>query len=469
MWFVRRTPTARAVKRWLAWLIAFALASGTSSASFEFAKPRWDSTTQFLKLARDKLGQNRVVLGAQLDWSLLTPEDSVLVMYPQQRLQFTQVNAFLAGGGRVAVLDDFGKGDHVLSRFHIHRHSAPSSPLESLHNNPHLQLARPADDLAGRGSALRHPMTAGIDHVVTNHPAALGTGQDVELTPILTLTDTHGKESLFAVVGVIGDALACGLDDGRPRNERARCGRLFAMADPSVFIDLMMQFDGNRKLAAGLINYLMENDAWGDRRGNLYILANDFTQTGDYGGSGDLERQLDTALDTLAAWLSDAQSEGLPTRLAWLIAVIASLAVAVSVYRSSGSVYDRPTPRYAATPPLLSQGGLIGRAAVLSAESTNGMLVVLELKTAIEEFLRERLSLSNRSSPAEILQAIEKRALLEPARLRRLTEVFRHMGDAERALLGSESARFSAESIKDMRTELAFTQEKVERLSRRTT
>src|SRR5690606_13813417 len=105
----------------------------------------WDSTTKLLELARKQLGARRVVLSPELDWSRLEATDAVLVLHPEARLQFSELSAFLAGGGRVALIDDFGKADQALARFHIRRHSAPIEPLESWQSNAALQYARPAE------------------------------------------------------------------------------------------------------------------------------------------------------------------------------------------------------------------------------------------------------------------------------------------------------------------------------------
>lgn len=467
---------SRVLPRWLhaplrCWAIVLVILStgAATHAAFEFKEPRWDSSTRLLELARKKLGPGRVVLGAKLDWSLLTPADAVVVLHPDARLQFSQVSAFLSAGGRLALIDDFGKGDQLLSRFHIHRTSPPTRPLESLLDNQHLQLARPAETAGKSGVALRHPMVDDVEYVVTNHPAALATSEQVELTPVLHLADEHGQRQLLAVIGVIGDAAACGLDDGRPRNPKARCGRLFAMSDPSVFIDLMMQFEGNRNLARGMLEYLLEDDAWGRRQGNLYIVANDFSQSGDFGGAGEFERQLDSALDSVAAWLNDTQREGLPDRFAWLLAVVACTCIALVLWKTSSKVYERPTPRYARLPPLVSQGGLLGRAAVLSAEGTHRNLVVLELKAAIEDYLRQRFGLSSLASSGQLLEALDQRGDLDQPAMASLRDAFRQMTQAETAMLGSENARFSRESVKELHAALRRIVERIESHSRSTT
>ncbi len=448
--------------------LCIALFVAPTWASFEFDKPRWDSTTRLLELARKQLGEQRVVLSPQLDWGRLQPADAVLILHPDARLQFSELSAFLAGGGRVALLDDFGKGDQALTRFHIHRSSAPTKPLESWLDKPALQYARPAESFNRQGTPLRHPMVEGIEFVVTNHPSALHTDPNVELTPVLTLSSESGNQALFAVIGVIGDAVACGLDDGRPRHPRARCGRLFAMADPSVFIDLMMQFEGNQRLASGLLKYLLEDDAWGKRDGKLYIVANDFSQTGAFGDDDSLQRQLDDALDTLSGWLGDARTEGLPPRVVWLLVLAASIAVVGAVWRISGKVYERPSPRYAASPARVAQGGVAGRAAVLAAPSTSRALVVLELKNGIEEFLKWRLRLPRRTAAHEILATVEQRGLLDVVSSRKLGSLFQQMLAVERSMVTAHPARVSTETIEQMRAQIAQTTELVDSQLRRT-
>lgn len=410
-------------------------------AAFEFSKPSWDSSTKLLELARSKLGTQRVVLGANLDWARLRPADGVLILHPDTRLQFAEVSAFLSQGGRLAVLDDFGKSEPLLNRFRIQRVSAPADPLETLQGNPHLQLARPAVSYGASASGLTHPMVEGVDHVVTNHPSALSTDPDVELTPILNLADRKGEQHLLAVIGVIGDVAACGLDDNPRTKVRTQCGRLFAMGDPSVFIDLMMSFEGNRQLASGLIDYLLQDDGWGARQGKLYILTNDFGQSGHFGGDESLKEKLLAGLDAAADLLASTRENGLPERAAWGLALALCCLLGYAALRISGNVYQRPRPRYASGLSLVAQGGVIGKAAVLSRPTTSDALVVLELKSAFEGWLRERLGLGPEAPPQRLLAELKERQLLDAANFLRLERTLLQMQQVETALLSPQLLR----------------------------
>jgi hypothetical protein len=76
----------------------------------------------------------------------------------------------------------------------------------------------------------------------------------------------------------------------------------------------------------------------------------------------------------------------------------------------------RAAPRYSAPEPLVAQGGLAGRIAVLSAPSTDAALGLSELRTAALELLGERLNIGRGPSAKLVLAEIQRRQLLsEPA------------------------------------------------------
>jgi len=434
-------------------LIAIGLQTVPLAASFEFTDAKWDSASEFLRLARSELGRDRVVLGASIEWDRLSSADALMVLHPEKTIDATEASSFVSAGGRLAVIDDFGKGDQLLSRFHIRRGMAPKPPKESYRDNPHLMLARPVVTETESGKQLKHPMLSDVDDVVTNHPTAYEIDASVELTPLLTLEGASGDKQLFAAIGVIGDGRACGLESGIPTDPAARCGRLFAMADASVFIDLMMRFDGNRALAKGLVHYLLEDDSWGKREGKLYVVSNAFTQGGHFGGQSDFARELDRVVDNLETLLDETRDEGLPDEWVWIFAILAVGGTSAFAWTSSGRLYQRPTPRYARPQPLSAQPGAAGRAAVLSAPTTHASLVLLELKAAAEEYLRATLAMPEASSKA-LLQALHDRGALDPSKLERLISSFAKMEQAEKAMLGSENLRIRPESIKKVHREL---------------
>lgn len=424
------------------------------ATSFEFRRPQWDGLTELLDQAREILGRDRVVLDAQLDWEQLKPEDALLIVHPTRPVRFAEASAFMSAGGRVALLDDFGAGDELLRRFHIRRVSAPNTSVGDHLGNPNLKIARPYVSQGPEGSRLTHPIVEQIDHVVTNHPTALAPEENIELTAVLRFPTREAEADLFAVIGVIGDAQACGLSGDGPPRPGARCGRLFAMSDPSVFIDLMMHFDGNRQLAQGLIRYLTEDDTWGRRAGKLYVLSNDFHQTGHFGGNSDFRRSFESSLHELRAWARDIEREGLPNRITLALAAMTAAACALWAWRSSGRLYRRRTPHYARGIPLVAQGGTAGRAAVLMAPTTQRELVVVELLTAAQDYLRSRLQLPPHASSQDIVQRARETGALDPMALQRLKGVMNRLTEYERALVRSESTTLSASTLQKLLNEL---------------
>jgi hypothetical protein len=261
----------------------------------------------------------------------------------------------------------------------------------------------------------------------------------------------------LALIGVIGDTKRCGLvGDGEGGAERpiagatsapGRCGRLFAMGDPSALINLMMRYPGNRVFAARLVEYLVGDDSWGARGGNLYVVVNDFTERGSFGKAGGLSGAIEDRLEALERLIAETRRDGLPAPLAVLLSALAAAGAALWAVVSATRRYRRPAPRYARGTPLVAQGGLAGRAAVLSAETTHRALAVLELKTALEEAVRQRLDLPATASAKELLTEIVRQDALSQRSSDILRGLLGEMAQAENAVARSERIRVPAATI----------------------
>jgi hypothetical protein len=415
--------------------VAALVVSDAFAESFSVTKARWDSFSAFLSLARETIGPARVEVEATVNWTSLRAEDTLLVVHPEADLSFSETSAFLAAGGRIALLDDFGRGDDLLRRFQIQRVNPPP-PLEALDGNPVLAIARPQISHASDGEDLTHPIAEGVDSVVTNHPQGLRELPGVELTRVLSYPTSTGDSVALAVVGVIGDSKACGLalPEGSRGAGTERCGRLFAMADPSVFIDLMLTFPGNRKLASGLLTYLMERDVPSQRPGRLFIVANRFEQTGHFGGDRNLAKDFVQGLEKVHAAFRDLQTQGMPTRGAVALSILCAGVAALWAWRTGGRLYRRPIPRYAQAPTLLTQGGLAGRSAVLAASTTTEALRVLELKAALETHFKAYLPVDSTSSFAQQIEKLRTGGHLSAKHATTLSSLNSHFLKASESL-----------------------------------
>jgi hypothetical protein len=408
-------------------LIFLTVAVAAAAKSFEIADTGWEGTSEFYALAQQDLGKARVEVLATVDYEHLTKDDALLILHPEVELDYNELSAFLRAGGRMAVLDDRGEADHFLARFQIRRVEAPRNPAQSLRDNPNLAIAVPAVEQVAGQEQNRHPVVAGVDRVVTNHPTAL---VHPNLTQVLKIPALGEPDATLAVTGII-----------------AKSGRLFAMGDPSVVINEMLRYPGNRAFASGLVKYLVENDAGISRGGKLYVVANDFSQKGHFGGSRGAFGELSSLSDALASFAVDVAKNGLPGTLSLAFAILACGGVLVWAVRFSSRRYRRSVPRYAVSPPLVAQGGLAGRAAVLAAPNTDPVLLMLELRAALSDALCQRLGLVRLSSPEQILVELSRNRLFGAERMKELADLFREFALAQASLLSRKRLKMAASRL----------------------
>lgn len=291
---VRRRATScslRAARVALVALIALLAPARTASAAFDVNDTSWEGCSEFLEIARAELGVARVHPVAVLDWSQIGPEDGILVLHPMQSLDADETTSFMKAGGRLAIVDDFGRGDDTLRRFQIERIPTPTRPLAALRNRPALAIAEPVADTVGGHSIGRHPVVSHVDRLVTNHATGL---RHPNLSPVLRIRALSEPDVIVAVAGQVGK------------------GRLFAMGDPSALMNMMLRYPGNRAFASGLTRYLVDEDGAQPHRGRLYIVANRFDEESSFGGETSLRKDFDAQLKALATAVEDARRDGLP-------------------------------------------------------------------------------------------------------------------------------------------------------------
>ncbi|MCK6593528.1 MAG: DUF4350 domain-containing protein, partial [Polyangiaceae bacterium] len=352
----------------LAALIALAPSTALAGA-FDVNDTTWEGCSELLEVARTELGPARVHTVAVLDWSEVAPEDGVIALHPLQPMDAEETTAFMKAGGRLAIIDDYGRGEETLDRFKIHRIPAPTRPVEALRNRPALAIAEPVIDVV-----------AGPN-----------------LSPVLRIRAIGEPDVIIAVAGQVGK------------------GRLFAMSDPSALINQMLRYPGNRAFIAGLARYLVDDDGQKRRRGRLFIVANRFEEQGSFGGETTLGKEVSAELKAIASALEEARQTGLPGWVLILFAAVLSLGLAFWVGRASAKPYKSPTPRYARPTPLVAQGGAAGRLAVLAAPSSPRSLAMLELKSALVEALVARFNLTSEPSPDHLLRIVRRESALDEA------------------------------------------------------
>lgn len=411
----------------LAVLAALMGAHDARAAAFEVSDTGWEGGAELLDIARGELGAARVRVVSVLDWSDVQPEDGVLVIHPLQAMDPDDTAGFMKAGGRLAILDDYGEGEQTLGRFHIYRVPPPSRPVAALRNRAELAIAEPVIDVVAGHLTGPHPVVAHVQQLVTNHPTGL---RHPALSPVLRIRAIGEPDVIVAVAGQVGK------------------GRLFAMSDPSAIINQMLRYPGNRAFVAGLAHYLVDDDGNTRRQGRLFIVANRFTEEGTFGGQGTVLKDLASQSNVIAAAVREALRDGFPPLAHLLLAAGAALGLAYWVSRAAARPYQSPVPRYARATPLVAQGGVAGRFAVLAAPSSPRSLTLLELKSALYEALRVRLGLGVEPTPDALAKMARQAGSLDESAYSALKEILAMMQQVETAVLAGRPARVSAADLR---------------------
>jgi len=409
------------------------LARGVYAGPFEVRDTGWEGCSELFDIARAELGEGHVMVLSELDWRLVRSEDALLILHPTRAVSSDRLSKFLRSGGRVAIIDDFGAGSRILERFAIERVPIPSRPLNTLRHNPDLAVAEPVrEPVEGRTGEQVHPTVENVERLVTNHPTGL---RHPKMGPVLKIRGIDEPDVMLALAG---------------RLDEYPLGKLFAMGDPSALINQMLRYPGNRAFATGLIHYLAPDSGGEARgtstRGRLLVLANDFTETGvSEGGLGDLTSEIEGRFETAARELRRLFQGGLSGLVGVVAAALVALGVGLWTTSVASRTYQRKVPSFARPVSTLAHGGAAGRAAVLAASTTPHALVVLELKSALEEGSAHELGFLSNLPPPQLLAEIAKKGVLDERRQRTLKSVLLELANIE-TLVAAGQAQFVRKS-----------------------
>jgi hypothetical protein len=368
------------------------------AAPFDLAGSDWEGCAELVRLARAELGSARVVATSQIDFHELKPDDGLLLLYPEKSLDVDELSKFMRAGGRVVMLDDFGRGDSLLRHFGMERVASPRRPAEFLRRNPQLALAEPAS---------AHPVVSEVTRVVTNHPTGLA---HPDLSPVLKIRGNGEPDVVVAVAGAVGQ------------------GRLLAVGDPSMVMNSMLRYGGNKAFARGLVRYTVDHDSWGKRGGRLFIASGGFEQKGSF---GEESSSFSEWMRALREALEVVRHEGVPSAIAYALACALGLALVVWVASRAGRLHKPVTPRFVRKTPTVAQGGVAGHAAVIAAPQTSRVLAVLELKSALEEQLTAILGLPKVPGHTELMNQVGERGLLDAEGVVALRRLLLRMSSVE--------------------------------------
>jgi hypothetical protein len=302
----------------------------------------------------------------RLDVGTLSPIDAVMIVYPRNDLPLSGIAAFLRDGGRLALLDDFGRGDELLGVYQIGRVQARLPAAAHVRQNENLPIA-PA--------TARHTLTEGVTALVANHPTTLSHD---ELDALFAF---DGVGHALVLAGAVGD------------------GRLVAIGDPSIAINNMLEFRDNRRFVENLFRYLEAGAG-----GTVHVVAADAIMVGRYGEPG-----ADRPFHDLSRWLTDvAHAEAPP--LAVLVGAIALSAILLVVAATSlprRSPYDGS--HMFARPP--ASGGFVGRVGYFSRNRHDLFSPTMAYKFELEGELVRLLDLRGGTVLGDVVRALSLRGL----------------------------------------------------------
>lgn len=206
---------------------------------FHIGHKGWNGLSDFATLAGD-LGCP-VEVRRTLDYGALDGQDVLVFLHPETAPDENNLVSFLAAGGRVIFADDYGLGQSALGRLGITRRTGNLPPgTRRYRDGQELPIAVPA-----RGTALGRAAA----ELVGNHSAFFNSA--------LPATFAFAPGAALVIEATV------------------QRGRLVAIADPSIFINNMLQLPGNRDFAARLVL-----DMCRQQRDHLVILYGTFLQRG---------------------------------------------------------------------------------------------------------------------------------------------------------------------------------------------
>jgi hypothetical protein len=289
------------------------------SQDYDALSEQWNGLNTLTALAKG-LGLT-VEPVVEIDWEDLGADDILFVLYPRERVEPGHLAAFVRNGGHVLLADDFGDSTEAMGRLGMLRVPAIGVAAERFYRDlPYAPIAQPV--MPG------HPLAAGVAELCTNHPAVL--------------VQVQGPEVVFGF----------GPGEGVIAAGSVGSGRFVVSSDPSIFINRMLQFDGNMKFAINVIRYLSREGA--TRR--LVILAGDFNLYGEPSGlldDGTMRGTMASMLSDFNRWLDEGNDyllTSLGTRAAAvLLAALIALLCLLSLPLARKTRLDGDWTRAAAT------------------------------------------------------------------------------------------------------------------------
>lgn len=223
--------------------IAFVAGGATSNASFDAFNPQWDGTSELRTIA-EETGSEPVIARNTTRYNDYGENTTAFVLSPDEPYtasDIVRIRAFLERGGTLVVADRDGPhGGALLSA--LGAAARPAGPLlrdeRHYYRSPALPIARNAGN---------HTLVDGVETLTLNY----GTAVEPNGATVLVATseyayldrDESGSLSENETVTSYPVATAEPIGDGS----------VVTVGDPSVFINVMQERDGNSAFSRNLV------------------------------------------------------------------------------------------------------------------------------------------------------------------------------------------------------------------------
>jgi hypothetical protein len=184
-------------------------------------------------------------------------------------------------------------------------------------------------------------------------------------------------------------------------------GRLVVGGDPSILINSMLRFSGNRQFAINLLSYLAPQP-----RGRIHLVTRRFASRGTYEGAHSRRRSplklFSKNLDETLARAGVIFNDPALLRLTSLFAVLlATLLMAAKIWG------PKPSDRFGPTAPGGPLAGVAPKVLLFGRDGANLLYPTLILRRLFERALLRSLDLSPPTDIARVVERAEKKLTVD--------------------------------------------------------
>ena len=241
----RSLPEILVIALTVAVFASLVIAASVSGAAFGVFTPTWEGTSD-LRSTADDTGAETVIVTDTAGYETEEAERTVAVIlspeYPYDDTEAERIASFVESGGTLVVADSSGQHTNPL----LDAVGASSRIDGDLLRDEREYYRSPALPVTTPTSA--HPYVADADGLTLNYGSALSAGD----ANVLVRSSEYGYLDRDASGNLTdGDEMAA-----HPivTLEQVGDGEVVVVSDASVFINTMLEHDGNRGLATGLFS-----------------------------------------------------------------------------------------------------------------------------------------------------------------------------------------------------------------------